>query len=59
MVNECDGIRRKVWVCTANCPELDFEKLKHCTFSEHDLENPRFDNGICPVGNYTKLEKIQ
>ena len=50
---------KKTLICTANCPELDCENLMHCTFSEYELENPRFDNGICPAGNYTKLEKIK
>lgn len=29
MIKKCDGVHQKVWACTANCPELDFEKLKH------------------------------
>lgn len=49
----------KKYKCIANCPELDCDNEKHCTFTESELESKKeYNEEICPCGNCTKLVLI-
>jgi hypothetical protein len=50
----------KKYKCVANCPELDCNNEKHCTFTESYLSDKReYDREVCPCGNIEKLELIE
>jgi hypothetical protein len=55
--------KNEIYVCNANCPELDSDNSKHCTCTVKNEED-KFNmlNNECPCGNNSKWalkEKLQ
>lgn len=48
----------KKYICTAKCPELDYDNSKHCSCSNPEYFYNKYPDG-CPCGNFPKWELIQ
>lgn len=47
------------YVCNAKCPELDSEKLSHCSFTvNNNYELSELLNKECACGNVSNWEKL-
>lgn len=48
------------YICTQNCPELDYDHSRHCIEKEDGYCNQSvWDHGCCPVGNVPKWEPYE
>lgn len=46
------------YICVANCPELDYEKLRHCICKDTKNPFPLYDYD-CPCGHHPKWEIVR
>lgn len=53
----------KKYICTQNCPELDYENEKHCTETKNGYCHEHVkEYGCCPVGNipiWKEMESVK
>lgn len=51
-------MNKELWMCIANCPELDIDNKKHCVVTNLDDRYELYPDG-CPCGNNSKWEFIK